>query len=55
MTLSTLNALELTNLALSVATVLTDGLSTAETEALIRLLCLIRDDVSLILCEKRQP
>ena len=53
MKLSALNALELTNLALSVATILTRDLTVSETECLLKFLCIVRDDISLILCDKR--
>ena len=53
MKLSALNAIELTNLALSVAAILTRDLSVSETECLMKFLCIVRDDISLILCDKR--
>ena len=53
MKLSTLNALELSNLALSVAAILTSDLTVPETESLLKFLCIVRDDISLILCDKR--
>lgn len=53
MELSRLNVIELTNLALSVATILTRDLTVSETECLLKFLCIIRDDISLILCDKR--
>ena len=45
--------IELTNLALSVATILTRDLTVSETECLLKFLCIVRDDISLILCDKR--
>lgn len=53
MELSRLNVIELTNLALSVATILTRDLTVSETECLLKFLCIVRDDISLILCDKR--
>ena len=53
MKLYALNAIELTNLALSVAAILTRDLSVSETECLMKFLCIVRDDISLILCDKR--
>ena len=53
MELSRLNVIELTNLALSVATILTRDLTVSETECLLNFLCIVRDDISLILCDKR--
>ena len=53
MELSRLNVIELTNLALSVATILTRDLTVSETECLLKFICIVRDDISLILCDKR--
>ena len=53
MELSRLNVIELTNLALSVAAILTRDLTVSETECLLKFLCIVRDDISLILCDKR--
>lgn len=47
MELSRLNVIELTNLALSVATILTRDLTVSETECLLKFLCIVRDDISL--------
>lgn len=46
-------AVEINQFALALAKILTDGMDTQDIEVLLRILCFLRDDIGLILTDKR--
>lgn len=46
-------AVEINQFALALAQILTDGLDEREIEVVLRILCFLRDDIGLILSDKR--
>ncbi len=46
-------AVEINQFALALAKILTDGMDTQDIEVLLRILCFLRDDIGLILSDKR--
>ena len=46
-------AVERNQFALALAKILTDGMDTQDIEVLLRILCFLRDDIGLILTDKR--
>lgn len=46
-------AVEINQFALALAKILTDGLDEREIEVVLRILCFLRDDIGLILTDKR--
>ena len=53
MKLTKMRAVEMSEFALAVAQILTDGLDEREIEVVLRILCFLRDDIGLILSDKR--
>ena len=48
-----MRAVEINQFALAHAQILTDGLDEREIEVVLRILCFLRDDIGLILTDKR--
>ena len=53
MKLTKMRAVEINQFALALAQILTDGLDEREIEVVLRILCFLRDDIGLILSDKR--
>ncbi|MDD6360391.1 MAG: hypothetical protein PUA48_00770 [Christensenellaceae bacterium] len=53
MKLTKMRAVEINQFALALAQILTDGLDEREIEVVLRILCFLRDDIGLILTDKR--
>ena len=53
MKLTKMRAVEINQFALALAQILTDVLDEREIEVVLRILCFLRDDIGLILTDKR--
>ena len=53
MNLTKMRAVEINQFALALAQILTLGLDEREIEVVLRILCFLRDDIGLILTDKR--
>ena len=53
MKLTKMRAVEINQFALALAQILTDGMDTEDIEVLLRIICFLRDDIGLILTDKR--